>query len=295
MRGRASWTESMLRRQLRALPSMQYEVGVFDGQMTRRVLRPREIVRSVGWLKARNRAGSHVYLRPAGTKFVLVDEVNLGGVERMREQDVVPAAVVEASPGILQVWVRFPVAMQPDLATSVGRLLAERYGGDPGASGFRHLGRAAGFTNRTRAYRAEDGRFPWVEMVEAAGAVTPNADELVEEASRRLMAEEDERAARAQAVNGTLRQARRRGLRSPEAFFARELAELCRRFGPSVDPSRGESSVARKMAVVGFRPDEVAAALSASESVRRRKADSLEDYVTRTVGWAFGENRRRPR
>ena len=37
---------------------------------------------------------------------------------------------------------------QPALATTLGRLFAERYGGDRASTDWRHLGRLAGFANR---------------------------------------------------------------------------------------------------------------------------------------------------
>ena len=172
-------------------------------------------------------------------------------------------------------------------------MLAARYGGDPASVDFRHLGRAAGFTNR-KAEHAVDGRYPWVRVVEAKGRVTPEAEAVVEAAETRLREREAQRAA---AWPRGWRGRRARGRRATIAgsFLERETARLGRRYGVATDWSRAEAAAARRMALAGFPQADVEAALAARADVRRRKAGHVADYARRTAAWAFGGKVRRPR
>jgi hypothetical protein len=55
------------------------------------------------------------------------------------------------------------------LSTLAARTLAARYGADKGAADWRHFGRLSGLTNRKARYRGDDGRYPFVRLVEATG------------------------------------------------------------------------------------------------------------------------------
>jgi RepB DNA-primase from phage plasmid len=56
------------------------------------------------------------------------------------------------------------------VSTLAARSLAERLGGDRGAADWRHFGRLADLTNRKEKYRADEGRYPFVRLVEWAGS-----------------------------------------------------------------------------------------------------------------------------
>src|SRR6185295_489128 len=66
------------------------------------------------------------------------------------------------------------------------RTLAERFGGDKGAADWRHFGRLAGLTNRKPKHRAEDGRYPFVHLVQATGQSYRAAESLLRELSAKL-------------------------------------------------------------------------------------------------------------
>ena len=66
----------------------------------------------------------------------------------MRADGLAPCVVLQTSPGNLQVWMQVSTTpLEPAVATSIGKQLARRYGGDLASSDWRHLGRLAGFTN----------------------------------------------------------------------------------------------------------------------------------------------------
>jgi hypothetical protein len=125
-------------------------------------------------LLARNELGFNIYVWPyaegrnAGYIFLDLDQARPQVLEDMRRHGHEPCVVLKTSPGHLQAWVRVSTTpLEPALATTLGRLLAERYGGDRASSDWRHLGRLAGFANRKPA-RAAVGTFPhWVQLVYA--------------------------------------------------------------------------------------------------------------------------------
>ena len=296
-KGRSGVAEKVLRRQLRALPAAQYEFGIFDGRMTRRVWQGREALRSVGWLKHRNARGGHVYVRPAGTDFVLLDDATAVALAAIRRDGLSPAAVVETSPENYQVWFRFAGQLGRDVGTCVAQVLAERYEGDAASADFRHLGRAAGFTNRKAKYRSEEGRYPWVALRKAEGGITPKADELVAAGEGRFQRKEAERAALAEelqrSANGSGRKVRDRT--DAAELFRGEVERIRTRYGSVTDASRAEAAAARKMALAGFSFAEVVAVVVGSADVQRRKAGHFRDYAERTAAWAFGKTHSRGR
>jgi len=283
--------EPVLRRQLLALESLQYEFMVFDGtRATRRVWRLDQALRSAKWLGRKNVRGAHIYLRPAGTDYVLVDDATDAGLRRMGADGLAAAAVVETSPDNYQVWLRFERPLGRELATCVGQVLASRYDGDPASVDFRHLGRAAGFTNRKAEHRRPDGRFPWVRLVSASGALTGGARELRAAGEMRLRKKVADREEVARRVNGAVSNRGRR--RTASGFYEDEVQRLRLRYGSATDASRADAAAARKMALEGFSEAEVVAALAASADVRERKRGHVEDYARRTAAWAFGKTPR---
>ena len=291
--GRQDLPARELIRQIAALPAVQYEFAVFAGRMTRRVWRPRQAMESLGWLRHRNARGAHVYFRPATTACVLVDDVTAEGLAAMAADGLAPAAVVETSPANFQVWFRIGRELGPKLGTCAGQVLAARYDGDPASVDFRHLGRAAGFTNRKAEHADAEGHYPWVRLTEHKGRVTPCADELMAAAEQRLRAKEARRREAVERIAAAPKGGRPSD--DPQGCLAGEVARIARRYGTATDWSRAEAAAARRMALAGYAQAEVAAALAASPDVRRRKAGHLADYAERTAAWAFGGSVRRPR
>ena len=92
------------------------------------------IARIVPKLRHRNVNGSAVYIRP-GLPFAFADDVLPGTIDRMLDDDLRIAAVMETSPGSFQVWV--PLAgplhsVDPALCVAASERIAELYDTDAG-------------------------------------------------------------------------------------------------------------------------------------------------------------------
>ncbi|MDE0658714.1 MAG: DNA-primase RepB domain-containing protein [Gammaproteobacteria bacterium] len=287
--GRPDPAARELARQIHALPAALYEFAVFGGRTVRRVWRPKQALRSVGWLRHWNGRGGHVHVRPATTACVLVDGLTAEALASIRADGLAPAAVVEAAPGAFQAWFRLGREVGPGVAVCAAQVLAACHGADP-ARGERP-GRAAGFRNRSAELRGADGCYPSVVLVEARGRVTPKADELVAAAEERLVKRDKERAAarRKDKAGGNGRPA------GAEAYAARQIERMAEPHGAATDWDRAFAAAARRMALAGFGEGNVAAALAACAEVRERQGERAGEYAARLAAWACGGARRRPR
>jgi hypothetical protein len=180
-------TAEAVEKQARAMSSSTFEVGLFDptaehGAMLPRVWDLDTLLRSVSWLRLKNLEGRNIYIRPSGEHALsLIDDANAQAIELMKSEGFAPAVVLETSPKNFQAWLCHGQVLPKHLSTLAARLLASRFGGDPGSADWRHYGRLAGFTNRKDNYRRANGTFPYVRLHEAAGLVYPKADEFLAE------------------------------------------------------------------------------------------------------------------
>jgi hypothetical protein len=144
-------------------------------------------------LRARNELGFNIYVWPyaegrnAGYIFLDLDQARAQVLEDMRTHGHEPCVLLKTSPGHLQAWVRVSTTpLEPALATTLGRLLAERYGGDRASTDWRHMGRLAGFANRKPA-RSAVRTFPhWVQLVHAQPILASAAQPSLEAAQEWL-------------------------------------------------------------------------------------------------------------
>ncbi|MCP4406807.1 MAG: hypothetical protein GY807_03435 [Gammaproteobacteria bacterium] len=176
-------TSAAILRQLKALgpASTIFDVaGLWpDGSIKTRQWQCETVIRSVAALRAWNTQGAAIYVRPAvPVGVILLDDVSRATVEAMTAAGFPPACVVETSPGNLQVWVKLienkeRKPLETRLVSRAVRLLAERFGADPGSADWRHFGRLGGLTNRKPDYQQESGLFPFVKVHEATGVVAP--------------------------------------------------------------------------------------------------------------------------
>src|SRR5207249_3007178 len=104
----ASTTRSVVSKQLRAMSSELFEIGILrpDGLM---LLRSRwsakQIDAALGWLRRENARGAHIFIRPHGVHALsLVDDLSAAAIAQMTNGGFQPAVVVETSPGNFQVW-----------------------------------------------------------------------------------------------------------------------------------------------------------------------------------------------
>src|SRR4051794_11627846 len=183
-----------IRRQLAAMPHSLYLIRLIHHPTRRafpgeRLWTATQLTRAatIRFLRRRNREGFDVYIHPyaedrnAGYILVDLDDPNPTVLETMRSHGLTPCAVVQTSPGHLQVWLHIshqPLA--PARATAVAQQLARTYGGDLASADWRHLGRLAGFTNQKPTRRTPGGYSPWVTILHARAGLAARADQLLQ-------------------------------------------------------------------------------------------------------------------
>jgi hypothetical protein len=124
------------------------------------------IARVIPKLRHRNVNGSGIIVRPC-LPFALADDVSAGTLERMLDDDLRIAAVIETSSGSLQIWVPLAGPLQTvddAVCTAACERLVELYGTDPGVARRDSFGRAPGFRNRKPKHNDSDGNSPLVVM-----------------------------------------------------------------------------------------------------------------------------------
>jgi len=174
--------------QVTAMAADLYEIGLYDPDAgpTESVMIPRvwdaeTILKSMAWLRHKNRDGRNIYVRPQGEHdLTLVDDLTQDAVIAMKDAGFHPAVIVETSPGNFQAWLKHPEPLGKDVSTAAARALADKFGGDLGAADWRHYGRLAGFTNRKAKYLDPgSGLYPFVHLIEAGGGVYPEAERFL--------------------------------------------------------------------------------------------------------------------
>lgn len=282
-----------VRRQLEAMGSESYEVGIRDpkGRMMIRTWSSDEVLKSVPWLKRENAKGADIYVRPAGEQnqgLILVDDLNRAQLGRMKTAGLEPAAVVETSPQNYQAWVRLAEhPLNPDVATTASKGIAAHFEADPNSADWRHFGRLAGFTNRKPEHTTETGHNPWVLCHGSSGQQASRGAELVQKAKQIVneLQAQVERKNRLEAVKNAPEGA---FSRNPILEYQKQLKRLTERYGPSMDVSKADYMIGTAMAMQGYSPEQLTQALEqASPELPTRKAGHEQDYVQRTVRAAF--------
>ena len=195
-----SLTQQAVRLQLTAMPNKFYLIRLIHSverkpAPAKRLWTADELARDrvVRSLRADNRLGFNVYLWPyaerrnAGYIFLDLDHARPDVLQDMRIHGHEPCVVLETSPGHLQAWVHVSTKpLKPAVATTLGRLLAERYGGDRASTDWRHLGRLAGFRNFKPATCALTGLAPTVQILYAEPVLASAAQQLLDVAQEWL-------------------------------------------------------------------------------------------------------------
>ena len=147
----------------------------------------------VRFLRGRNREGFDIYIWPyaaranAGYILVDLDRADPQIIQTMRANGHGPCLVLQTSPGHLQAWVHVSAtALEPAVASEIGRLLARAYGGDMASADWRHLGRLAGFTNQKPTRRQHSSFAPWVKVLYAQPGLALRSASLIDAAQRHL-------------------------------------------------------------------------------------------------------------
>jgi hypothetical protein len=177
-------TRSQVRRQLAAMGSDYFEVGILrpGGRMLLcEAWTVSQIEEAIRRLRRENAHGAHIFVRPHGAHALsLVDDLSVHAIARMTKAGFEPALVVETSPRNFQVWLNHGQTLNRDMSTLAAKELAKRFGGDLSSADWRHFGRLAGFTNRKPERLLQNGRAPFVRLFECEGRIYDAAPEFLE-------------------------------------------------------------------------------------------------------------------
>lgn len=265
-----------LKRQLNGLALNQVEVTIQGPDRTYvRSMTPADILTELPRLKRANAAGCNIYVRGPRDRdhdLILIDDLDLFTPEKMKGAGHAPAVVVETSKGNVQAWVRLGRSCPALVRHEIARVLANLYGGDPGAVDPHQSGRLAGMTNRKAEHRSARG-YPYVLLLNAPGKPARAAEELIREAERSILdREHDEAQASVKAAV----------ISSEDGEAADDLISVWRgeyekRGG---DLSAIDYAVSCQALKAGIDPSDIAAAL---EIVAGRKGKYAASYADRTV------------
>ena len=265
-----------------------YELGVRNEQTgtTRRYesLAPSEIARRVQWLKAENRAGHHVYIRPSdGRGLILVDDISEQRIGEMAAAGLNPALTVLTSPGNYQAWVRLSLEEIPsEIATQAAKILCQKFGGDPGSAEGRHFGRLAGFTNVKPKYVDARGYYPFVKVSGSrSGGVARAGAEILSEAYAALKAPQKPAIEFNNSFMPNLGSGQKDAAR---AEYSRQMAVLENRYGSAIDYSRADWMIVRSMMKLEFTVECIEYAMeNVSPELIARKGKHAAGYVKMTI------------
>lgn len=168
----SNYTQKALRQCFMALKSSEWRILLVHLDNPKdvrvRMYSPNALMRSGDYLQAKNSEGYNVIGRPTAMRHILVDDVDEGALLQMEIDGLLPALVIETSPGNYQAWItvsRGDITYQE--ATAAARLLVQRYGADIGAAKGNQLGRMPSFTNRKPKHRMANGYYPYARIVRA--------------------------------------------------------------------------------------------------------------------------------
>jgi hypothetical protein len=142
-----------------------------------------QVCMSIRWLRCENARGAHIFVRPEWPHTLsLIDDLSADTIQKMGKTGFEPAVAVETSPNNFQAWLNHGrVLVDRFLSTLVAHQLALRFGGDLSSADWRHFGRLAGFTNRKKERRLENGLQPFVRLRGNEGYVYSAANEFLRE------------------------------------------------------------------------------------------------------------------
>jgi hypothetical protein len=272
--------------QLEAIGATAFDIGVkrIDGTMLlREGWGAKQVLKSLLWLRRENLEQGHIYVRPAGIhRLSLVDDLKADAITRMKAEGFEPAAVVETSPGNLQVWLKHGVTLDEAASTRAAKLLAERYGGDLGSADWRHFGRLAGFTNPKPNRRLASGLQPFARLIDASGQVYQQAPGFIAEV-RAAMAGEKMSKTVGSDTEGI-------GQGAPALPPLRSLAEFHNDPRYRGDLHRADLAWARHAAATGLSASEIRTAImEARDLAKKGSARRQREYAERTADKAVGQ------
>lgn len=176
-----------------------YGVNIGKRVYDRDELTSREVINLIPELTKENARGGNIYITPIdpAVEHVLVDDLDAAGRAEMDRKGYTPAMVVESSPGSFQAVLKVP-RNEGDKAdrNEVFKDLNRAYG-DEKITGLSHPFRLGGFENRKAKHQQEDGKFPFVRVVEAVNRLCTATVDLVRTYQAQREAHEAQKAAEA--------------------------------------------------------------------------------------------------
>jgi len=171
--------KELLKTQLAALGEGRYELTLRtrDDQVSYARVSAADILDRVRDLRAVNRAGTDIAIRPAARSgLVLLRDVPAAQVADLTRDGFPPVLLTEPAPGRFDAWVRVDsVGIQRGLHDSMAQLLAARYDLDTRTAGAEQAAALAGFTTRADP----DRRIPLVSA-DRESRVAPAALDLAD-------------------------------------------------------------------------------------------------------------------
>jgi hypothetical protein len=272
-------------RQAQAMGSEVFEVGLYKPspvgavrfpEMLLRTWDVEMLIRSISWLKSQNAGGRNIYIRPKGEHSLsLVDDLTSQAVERMKRTGFTPALIVETSLDNFQAWLNHGRVLPKEVSTTAARMLAEKFGGDPGSADWRHFGRLCAFANLKEKHRQPHGHYPVVRLVHSTGEVYAQALQFIA------------------SVEAQIAQARVESLQRRSRFLTHQPTEHNRplktisdfRCDPryQADGNRIDLAYAIYALAHGVPDEEVRRSIASRDLHKKGPLDRQLDYINRTV------------
>ena len=269
-------------RQLKAMNFHRFEIGIrnqITGKMQIKTKTFVEVFKLLPYLKAQNQKNNDIYIRPdrkqSNIGLILIDDLSLTSLERMKALKINPALTIETSPKNYQAWIRLSYdEIDSELATAISKVLARGFNGDMNSADYRHFGRLAGFTNRKPVY-CENGSFPYVLCHDSGGKICEIAKEIIYKGIWYLIDKE-------QIKKGMKSSSKtNRSPLNPEQFFLQSIIKMK---DINSDISKLDFAICCRMIRKGFNDDDIFNAMvKCSPSLEQRKAGHKDDYVKRTI------------
>jgi hypothetical protein len=173
--------------QLTAMRCNQFEIKMSNqyGQMINRIWTIQKVlnIKTLAFLRYENVGNTDIYIKPAfdtNQGIILIDNLRLDKLKKIKEEGLEPAVVIETSPRNYQAWIRLTDdSLNQEIITEVNKLIAQQF-----THQFKNwnYGRLAGFTNRKSNCRRIDGKYPWVTCVDATGQTARYGSKLIRQA-----------------------------------------------------------------------------------------------------------------
>ncbi|MBO0935085.1 hypothetical protein J2I47_00865 [Fibrella sp. HMF5335] len=163
-------TQQAIERYVAALGATQYHVRLLNFQTDQAkpvIYTATQLTdpKTVAYLRWQNSLGFDVYARPVGWQYVLLDDLTLDALTRIKADELRPCLLLETSPGNYQAWVILAECpTDREGAKTICRAMAQTYQADLCSAEPDHVGRLPGLTNRKAKYRQANGQFPFVRL-----------------------------------------------------------------------------------------------------------------------------------